>query len=365
MFSSILSSDARFLTLNKNRKQKLNNVNTLFQIENKIDEITESKPLETDLDNVQNDVQIIDEWTQKETEEKTTKDWCDYTEVDKINTEEKIENNNNEEKSLNDLLNQVAELDEIYSDTQARLLLLNETNTPEPKPENPAMDIDTDTYTSLQMAFKNPIEISLQDVITVQGPIIDVSLKRENDSDKLPPFPPKRIKKTLGSTRSINTCDQLEPVKRSSSFNTVRPQSQEFLAPIKKLPPTPTSTLPNPKKQGFFSKLFSKKTKKFKDDLEIQNENNIRNESVERGNSVIHIPLHGTNDLKIDEKSDINDNDEMINLDLTDAEHYALYTAMAPHATQSEFDELSCYYSPVEGGRILVATESSSLQKDS
>nr|APR62730.1 embryonic polarity protein dorsal-like isoform X1 [Harmonia axyridis] len=40
-------------------------------------------------------------------------------------------------------------------------------------------------------------------------------------------------------------------------------------------------------------------------------------------------------------------------LDLTEAEHYALYTVMAPHATQSEFDEMSCYYAAVEGGKIL------------
>ncbi len=34
--------------------------------------------------------------------------------------------------------------------------------------------------------------------------------------------------------------------------------------------------------------------------------------------------------------------------DLTEAEHYALYTDVAPRATVSEFDESSCYYSPVE-----------------
>jgi len=44
-------------------------------------------------------------------------------------------------------------------------------------------------------------------------------------------------------------------------------------------------------------------------------------------------------------------------LELTEAEHYALYTDMAPHATVSEFDEMSFYYSPVEGGSILTAGE--------
>jgi hypothetical protein len=43
--------------------------------------------------------------------------------------------------------------------------------------------------------------------------------------------------------------------------------------------------------------------------------------------------------------------------ELTEAEHYALYTDMAPHATVSEFDEMSFYYSPVEGGSIITAGE--------
>ena len=44
-------------------------------------------------------------------------------------------------------------------------------------------------------------------------------------------------------------------------------------------------------------------------------------------------------------------------VDLTEAEHYALYTTMAPHATESEFDETSCYYQPVEAGQILTPAE--------
>lgn len=44
-------------------------------------------------------------------------------------------------------------------------------------------------------------------------------------------------------------------------------------------------------------------------------------------------------------------------VDLTEAEHYALYTSVAPYATQSEFDENSCYYAPVEGGEILETSE--------
>lgn len=44
-------------------------------------------------------------------------------------------------------------------------------------------------------------------------------------------------------------------------------------------------------------------------------------------------------------------------VDLTEAEHYALYTTLAPHATESEFDENSCYYQPIEGGQILSSDE--------
>lgn len=44
-------------------------------------------------------------------------------------------------------------------------------------------------------------------------------------------------------------------------------------------------------------------------------------------------------------------------VDLTEAEHYALYTTLAPHATESEFDEASCYYQPIEAGQILTPAE--------
>lgn len=44
-------------------------------------------------------------------------------------------------------------------------------------------------------------------------------------------------------------------------------------------------------------------------------------------------------------------------VDLTEAEHYALYTSVAPRATTSEFDETSAYYAPVEAGEILTAEE--------
>lgn len=44
-------------------------------------------------------------------------------------------------------------------------------------------------------------------------------------------------------------------------------------------------------------------------------------------------------------------------VDLTEAEHFALYTSVAPYATQSEFDENSCFYAPMEQGEILETSE--------
>lgn len=44
-------------------------------------------------------------------------------------------------------------------------------------------------------------------------------------------------------------------------------------------------------------------------------------------------------------------------VDLTEAEHFALYTSVAPYATQSEFDENSCFYAPIEHGEILETSE--------
>jgi len=45
------------------------------------------------------------------------------------------------------------------------------------------------------------------------------------------------------------------------------------------------------------------------------------------------------------------------NLDLTEAEHFALYTSIPPIAAASEFDETSAYYAPVDAGEILTPDE--------
>lgn len=333
IFSNILSADTRNLA--GKPVEKLNG----FQ--EKAPEKAPEKVLETNLDD---GVQIVAEWRRDSPPKEVVP----------------------EEKSFNDLLNQVAELDEIYSDTQARLFMLGQDDSGKSVRNEQPMDVnynDSDTYSSLQLAFKNPVEMQC-DVISAQGPIIDVApLKRDNDGEKLPPpYPPKRIRKAgsvLGSDMHLADTEEKPPalpVKRSVSFNSVRPRS-ELIAPVKKLPPTPSSTLPNPKKQGFLSKLFSKRPKKSKHDPDSLSRSSLDVIStINTTPDVIHIPLHPP-----ESDGDVNDNDQVVNLDLTDAEHYALYMAMAPHATQSEFDEMSCYYSTVEGGKIL-STKGTSLQ---
>lgn len=318
------------------------------------------------------------------------------------NKEDYSEIRKKDEKSFNELLTQVAELDEIYSDTHARLL---KTQTNE-MDRNESFD-DTRTYTSLQLAFKNPLEIKFDEIIVDEVPInADVNpleppplppppAKRENPStvnEKLPPLPPKRAKKIetfIGNSlndvsSNNNTKLNSNPVSRTQSFNLHRPKIDE--APGKSLPPTPQNsqsyaTLPNPKKPGFFSKLFSRSKSKTPQSskrnsivgsrsLHSANSNNldlllsrsVGNVSTQSTQS-IRIPLKddsppplATEDNKNNNVTNIN-NDYDMNLDLTEAENYALYTAMAPHATQSEFDEMSCYYAPVEGGKLLTSTE--------
>ncbi|KAJ8963852.1 hypothetical protein NQ314_005339 [Rhamnusium bicolor] len=217
----------------------------------------------------------------------------DYSEIKKLSRDNNILTSNNskiEEKSFNELINQVAELDEIYSDTQARLLSESLKGIDKPSlqnlPDNESFD-DAKTYSSLQLALKNPVEFDFKKyddiIIKPQSPLINLSAtnKRENESEKLPPLPPKRSKKIEtyigGSLTSIqligkplentlhrsNSSLRTAPVSRSHSFNLQRPKSQsELVPPGKRLPPTPNcSTLPNPKKRGFFSKLFGRKSK--------------------------------------------------------------------------------------------------------
>lgn len=355
-----------------------------------------------------------------------------------------------EEKSFNEIINQVAELDEIYSDTHAKLMneVLEEMEKPPLGPPQDESFDDTRTYTSLQLAFKNPVSLSISNnryediIIDPPSPKIDIAPvgpspkptvvavspkpevaasppaippKRDHDST-LPPLPPKRTKKIEtyigGSMTSIQLSNKQAEnfltrsgsmkstsVSRSHSFNFQRPKSQSELSPPgKRLPPVPvaSATLPNPKKRGFFSKLFGRRSSKnsvqapsreasvtpsYNSTKSLQVDNTLSkssgNISTHSSNSIrIRLkdesppPKTGKDSIPVHQKptgtvapilpattAPVFDEDMDMQLDLTEAENYALYTAMAPHATQSEFDEFSCYYAPVEGGKLLTNAE--------
>lgn len=404
------------------------------------------------------------------------------------------------DNTLNDLLDQVAELDEIYTDH----ILKRNTNANQMVQVNSKVNMndsvdfdDAATYTSLQFAFKNPLpmtdlmpptppgsnlapEDAAYDPIEVstlaQTPVIEVS--GVGNSEPLPPLPPKRVKKPQQMLPSPSHTELNSKSNSSSTHNLSRPQSQIIIMktpnqspPTKKLPSTPSkststnsvNTLPRPKKQGFFSKLFSRK--KSKSDLSnIENQTtqlskdtspcdsrepsighfdpndpsrssfkslqpnsncsspskspnktgktggrqvgrSVSSVSGKRPNlqpDVIHIRLKGEDDQNeaysnastltlnhLDRKTvsalqlaeipitegnmglvAIADAQSIKNLcesqfnvqldpsvDLTEAEHFALYTSIPPQATASEFDENSCYYAQVDAGEILTPSE--------
>uniref|UniRef100_A0A1B0D1C6 Uncharacterized protein n=1 Tax=Phlebotomus papatasi TaxID=29031 RepID=A0A1B0D1C6_PHLPP len=228
-----------------------------------------------------------------------------------------------EDKTLNELLDQVAELDEIYTDHQLRQqsiieneLSCLENSMPKLPGKEESMDIDdifddAATYTSLQKAFKNPITIPMDDypvppprpphsanfydhveqvIVNPPAPVIDVSPSKgdRDEGEKLPPLPPKRVKKTPGSTPVHDPQDKendstkligsdlesglssFSNSRRSSTRSlTPRPPSQIIIMRTPEPGQRPTSpsnsqsnTLPKQKKPGFFSKLFSRRKSK-------------------------------------------------------------------------------------------------------
>lgn len=301
-------------------------------------------------------------------------DWFDYSEIGKWVQKGQacLKEKSNEEikntteggnKSLNEFLSQVAELDQIYADTHNKLIQTStETNT------NQMMDVDVcdnQTYTSLQMAMKNPIELfditddrKYEDVAVprqdAEIPVTSPTLAAKRDvtgeaEERLPPLPPKRIRKM----------PSMPLLPRPISAQTLNDSSSE--APNKNLPSLP-DTLPKHAKQGLFSKLFAKKNKKDKcsvpslsgdSDSSLNSLYSLRNAVQDDMQSQLPRPsmtsVTGVKSLKLD-----GDETPPYGIDLTEAEHYALYTTMAPHATASEFDEMSFYYSLVEGGKILM-----------
>ncbi|XP_023942263.1 embryonic polarity protein dorsal isoform X2 [Bicyclus anynana] len=320
------------------------------------------------------------------------------------------------EKSLDDLLDQVAELDEIYSENRTRLENVNANDT-----ETDLEDFnDAGTYTSLQLAFKNPVQINEPECLpyedvqvqTYRGPIIEFTpLKR--DTDDAPPLPPKRVRKTTDSFKTSQTSvdsilkpgKQLPITRNPDALNT-----KSNLTVAKSEPALP----PAPKKRSFFSRLFRRKDKSPAPSVNSEGRKEIPSKPVGRSvssvsgirpskfksavshtslkdnasgtglsyaDSITHISLHGDGDEKSVSQTSLKrpaslapipptDGGTILvaesvlaldasafkklqdDLDLTEAEHYALYMAVAPHATVSEFDETSCYYSPVDGSKF-------------
>ncbi|KAH8323486.1 hypothetical protein KR067_012021 [Drosophila pandora] len=427
-----------------------------------------------------------------------------------------------EDKTLNDLLEQVAELDEIYTDYKVQRDTYNNTLQNElagvvgtgqkggPLMVEDSFD-DAATYTSLQIAFKNPVLIPMDDIMPPTPPMsqcapedahqhydpIEVNSQSQTsepvpprpapptpmpailtvpfppEEEKLPPLPPKRIRKQDSNAEN-----------RSIEANTVQARPSTAESPLnKRLPPAPTpknpnfNTLPRQKKPGFFSKLFSRR--KSKPELAqdqcslLDSKANSREPSIGHFNmqdpmraslrssksaapiittpapsksspvkakkpgsklgkpvgrsvssvsgkrpaylnaDVVHIPLKGdsANSLPQQQRNEAYSQSSTMsvgtgldrrtasalqladipiseggmelvaiadrqslhnlvssieghfnvqldpNLDLTEAEHFALYTSVPPLAAASEFDETSAYYAPVDAGEILTPEE--------
>ncbi|KAH8366418.1 hypothetical protein KR084_004936 [Drosophila pseudotakahashii] len=423
------------------------------------------------------------------------------------------------DKTLDDLLETVAELDEIYTDFKVQRDTYNNTIQNElagiegraPLQVEDSFD-DAATYTSLQIAFKNPVLIPMEDIMPPTPPMsqcapedahqhydpVEVNSQASKpetsplrpvppappailtvpfppEEEKLPPLPPKRIRKQDSNAEN-----------RSIEANTVQARPSTAESPLnKRLPPAPKNpnfnTLPRQKKPGFFSKLFSRRKSKpdlaqgqesgsLLDSKATSREPSIGHFSMQDpmraslrssksaapfisspapapaksspvkakkpgsklakpvGRSVssvsgkrpaylnadvVHIPLKGdsANSLPQQQRNEGYSQSSTIsmgagldrrtasalqlaeipiseggmelvaiadrqslhnlvssieghfnvqldpNLDLTEAEHFALYTSIPPLAAASEFDETSAYYAPVDAGEILTPDE--------
>lgn len=301
-------------------------------------------------------------------------DWFDYSEIGKwvqkgqacLKEKNEMEMKNETDsgnKSFNEFLSQVAELDQIYADTHNKLVqTTTETNV---SPQMMDIDVcDNQTYTSLQMAMKNPIELfditddrKYEDVaipkqdaeVLVASPTLTAKRDVMHEAEeRLPPLPPKRIRKM----------PSMPLLPRPISAQTLTTSSIE--APNKNLPSLP-GTLSKHARHGLFSKLFAKKNKKDKclvSDLSRDSDpslntsyllkSSVQDATQSQSPRPSMTSVTSVKSLKLDD-----DDTSPYGVDLTEAEHYALYTTMAPRATASEFDEMSFYYSLVEGGKIL------------
>lgn len=274
---------------------------------------------------IEEDVKPIDVknigWSVEETktigwmvEDDKTTHWLENAEfvIDNNENNQNLMNQSEDDKTLNDLLEQVAELDVIYQDHQMRKQQENYDQVL-PKYESNQMETDFDdaaTYSSLQKAFKHPIvfadapplppksgHVCDQNGFDLILPPIVINPATPDlffrEDEKLPPLPPKRAKKISESGDKENKMDNQEEcvlVRNNSTRSlTPRPQSQPIViksadlrrSPSHKLPPKVppksqpapininSNTLPKQKKPGFFSKIFSRRKSKGGTDLDM------------------------------------------------------------------------------------------------
>lgn len=302
---------------NNDHKFKVQNVEQVNSLPLQITQNTEVVVLDTPIDESE---KLIGE-----SRDDKTIHWLENAEfiIDTNNNEnnQNLINQAEDDKALNDLLEQVAELDVIYQDHQLRrenMMLENDLRCLDQSlPKDEQMDLDdnfddTATYTSLQKAFKHPLNITdgppippkpgqyndghtfelMLPPIVINPATPDImGIKRDVfDDEKLPPLPPKRAKKVneynIDKENIVeNKDDQSALVRHNSNRSlTPRPPSQIVIksadirrSPSHKLPPKPTSTLPKQKKQGFFSKMFARK--KSKSDIEASANDEIKQEN--------------------------------------------------------------------------------------
>lgn len=264
------------------------------------------------------------------------------------NNQNLINNQSEDDKTLNDLLEQVAELDVIYQDhQQLRKQEEKEEDFDQvlPKCIDQQMETDFDdaaTYSSLQKAFKHPIVFADAPPIPpkpgqvfdgtsfdlILPPIVinpatpDLFLRED---EKLPPLPPKRAKKFSESGDKENKMenqyvDDIVLVRNNSTRSlTPRPQSQPIViksadlrrSPSHKLPPkippkpnqqssqivVNSNTLPKQKKPGFFSKMFSRRKSKGGTDLDSSVTDSIGRADIDVNETTVIENGHDENDF--------------------------------------------------------------------
>ncbi|XP_054084032.1 embryonic polarity protein dorsal isoform X1 [Zeugodacus cucurbitae] len=260
-----------------------------------------------------------------------------YTNITSLSTNHTtISTATDDDKTLTDQMDQVPELDDMVIESKSRRgtfdnpMIQNLSLGGSPIFDNKSIETmmevvttrgeesfdETTTYNSLQIALKNPfpnhyIETKAlegstndeHDIVVLKNPLapkIRVNAVQTPPSpsspplplpprtpspgpeQNLPPIPPKRKASQELGTNSSATHSSVE-LSRTSSVSS-RPPSQIIImrtpeqSPTKR-PTTPTTSSPN-KRQGFFSRLFSRRKSKTAITTDDKQTTNIRNQST-------------------------------------------------------------------------------------